>query len=67
MRRLERIARDLGLTLPTLALAYLTYQPFPTFLSAASSTKEQLAENLRAGDVVLTPDALLELETRIAL
>jgi aryl-alcohol dehydrogenase-like predicted oxidoreductase len=41
---------------------YLTNQAFPTFPITGSRNKQQLLENLQAGDVVLSADTLGYLE-----
>ena len=61
-RRLQTVSEELSLALPTVLLAYLTNQAFPTFPIAGSRNKQQLLENLQAGDVVLCADTLAYLE-----
>ncbi len=65
LRRLQALANELSLVIPILLLAYLTNQAFPTFPIAASANKQQLLENLQAGDVVLSAGTLRYLEDGI--
>jgi aryl-alcohol dehydrogenase-like predicted oxidoreductase len=52
----------LSLSLPTLLLAYLTNQPFPTLPISGNTSAQQLLENIQAGDVVVRADTLRYLE-----
>ena len=58
LQRLQRVSRDTSLAIPTLLLAYLIHQPFPTFPISGSTNKRQLLENLEASDVMLSDDIL---------
>jgi len=62
LRRLQTVSNELSLSIPTLLLAYLTNQPFPTFPIFGNTSTQQLLENLQAGDVVLSRDTLHYLE-----
>jgi aryl-alcohol dehydrogenase-like predicted oxidoreductase len=53
--RAETLARQLGTTLPRVALAYVLAQPFPTIPIIGPLTTGELHEALGALDVVLTP------------
>ena len=66
LRRLQRVSNELSLAIPTLLLAYLTNQAFPAFPIAGSANKQQLLENLQAGDVVLSAETLRYLEDGVA-
>jgi aryl-alcohol dehydrogenase-like predicted oxidoreductase len=63
--RLQTVSQELSLALPTVVLAYLTNQAFPTFPITGSRNKQQLLENLQAGDVVLGADTLGYLENSL--
>jgi len=54
---------QLSLAIPTLLLAYITNQAFPAFPITASANRQQLLENLQAGDVVLSAETLRYLES----
>lgn len=62
LRRLEVVSEELSFAIPTLLLAYLTNQSFPTFPIFASTNKQQLLENLQASDVELSANTLRYLE-----
>jgi aryl-alcohol dehydrogenase-like predicted oxidoreductase len=64
--RLQTVSQELSLALPTVLLAYLTNQAFPTFPIAGSRNKQQLLENLQAGDLVLGADTLGYLENGVS-
>lgn len=62
LQRLQTMSDELSLSIPTLLLAFLTNQPFPTFPISGNTSMQQLLENIQAGDVVLRADALRYLE-----
>ena len=62
LRRLQAVSNELSLALPTVLLAYLTNQAFPTFPVSGCANNQQLLENLQAADIVLNADALGYLE-----
>lgn len=51
----EKLAMDMGTTLPRVALAYVLAQPFPTIPIIGPLSTAELREALGALDVVLTP------------
>lgn len=59
LERAERVGRELGLTLPQVALAWLFGQGLNVFALVACATKEQMAMNVAALDAV---ERLPELE-----
>ncbi len=61
---LHAIARDHGLTPEQIALAWLTTQPRVITIPKSANPQHQ-AENLAAGDVVLTEDEMLRLSESI--
>ena len=62
LQRLQTVSDELSLSMPTLLLAYLTNQPFPTFPISGNKSMQQLLENIQAGDVVLRADTMRYLE-----
>lgn len=60
--RLKEAARETGLSVGEIALAYLVSQPFATFAIAGCSTLPQLAEILRTVDVRLDAALLARLD-----
>jgi aryl-alcohol dehydrogenase-like predicted oxidoreductase len=62
LQRLQSVSDELSLSIPTLLLAYLTNQPFPTFPISGNTSMQQLLENIQAGDVVLRADTMRYLE-----
>lgn len=62
LQRLQTVSDELSLSIPTLLLAYLTNQPFPTFPISGNKSMRQLLENIQAGDVVLRADTMRYLE-----
>jgi aryl-alcohol dehydrogenase-like predicted oxidoreductase len=63
--RLDRagvLAREKGLTVPQVALAYALDQPLEVFALVGCNTGEQFRANVEAGAVVLTPEEIAWLE-----
>jgi aryl-alcohol dehydrogenase-like predicted oxidoreductase len=63
--RLDRagvLAREKGLTVPQVALAYALHQPLEVFALVGCNTAEEFRANVEAGAVVLTPDEIAWLE-----
>ena len=59
--RLQALSRKTGLSVGTLALAYLTSQPFPTFALVGTSKAAHVLALREAGDAVLSGSILEEL------
>ena len=63
--RLDRagvLAREKGLTVPQVALAYALDQPLEVFALVGCNTGEQFRANVEAGAVALTPEEMAWLE-----
>jgi len=58
------LAKQKGLTLPQIALAYTVNQPFDVHPLVACRTLEEIEQNIAALDVALTPDEIAWLELR---
>jgi len=63
VRKLTELAKEIGLTMSQLALAWILRRPEITSAIAGASRPEQLKENLKAGDITLTQDVLDEIES----
>ncbi len=63
-RRVRQVREETGLGVASVALAYLTCQPFPTFALVGASRMEHIDALREAGDAVLT-DAQRDLLRRI--
>lgn len=63
--RLEPIARDLGLTLPQLALAWVLRRPEVSSAIAGATRPEQVVENAKASGVRLPAEAIARVEAAI--
>jgi aryl-alcohol dehydrogenase-like predicted oxidoreductase len=63
--RLQEIADSLGLTSSQLALAWILAQPWNVLPIPATTKVKHLEENLKALDVVLTPDQLNEVSRAV--
>jgi aryl-alcohol dehydrogenase-like predicted oxidoreductase len=64
--RLDRagvLAREKGLTVPQVALAYALDQPLEIFALVGCNTGEEFRANVEAGAVVLTPEEIVWLES----
>jgi voltage-dependent potassium channel beta subunit len=64
LRKLMDLAADLGVSLPTLAIAWTVVNPHVTTAILGASKEEQLVENLKAMDVlpVLTPEVMQRID-----
>ena len=58
LERVKALSEETGLSVPAIALAWLTNQPFPTFPIAGVSRTEHFAAIKEAGDAVLTDTQL---------
>ena len=65
VRGLVPVARDLGLTVSQLALAWVLRRPEVASAIVGASRPEQVAENARASGVTLAPEALARIEATI--
>lgn len=59
----EDIAKELGVTMAQVALAWLAARPAVTSVILGARTPEQLADNLKAADLKLASDAMERLTT----
>jgi len=62
LRAAVRIARQLSMSVTAVALAYLTSQPFCAIPAIGAKKLEHLEDSLSAGDLVLTPELVAQLE-----
>ncbi|MCA1029428.1 aldo/keto reductase family protein [Bacillus timonensis] len=62
IERLEGLANELEITLPELALAWILRQPNVASTLVGASRPEQIEENVKATDVVLSFDSLQRIE-----
>lgn len=60
--RLEKLAKEMGVTSTSLALAWTLNQPGNVFAIAGPRTVEQVQDNLKAAEIELTPEQLTWLE-----
>lgn len=63
--RLSPVARDLGLTLPQLALAWVLRRPEVSSAIVGATRPEQVTENARASGVRLSAEAIARIEAAI--
>lgn len=66
-QRLDRVrllAKEKGLTIPQVALAYVRNQPLNIFAIVGCKTGEEFKANLEAGQIELSPDELAWLDLR---
>ena len=64
---LRGIAGEMGIPVPRVALAWLLTRPFVTSIILGAKTREQLVDNLAAGDIVLSPEHVAKLDAASAL
>ncbi|MFQ6615817.1 MAG: aldo/keto reductase [Fidelibacterota bacterium] len=64
--RVKEVASELGTTPAVLALAWVLRRPEVSAAIVGATSQEQLDENLRAPDVILTEDVIERLETALA-
>ncbi len=62
-RRVKQLQQATGLDISSIALAYLTCQPFPTFALVGGSRAEHIRALEKAGDAVLTASQLNDLRS----
>ncbi len=62
VEKLIAVAKELDITLPQLALAWILHQPGITSALIGASKPEQVAENVKAVDVELSDETLAEIE-----
>jgi aryl-alcohol dehydrogenase-like predicted oxidoreductase len=66
VENLEKIASELDITLPSLALAWILRQPNVASALIGASKPSQIEENLKAIDVALSEDVLNKIEVILA-
>jgi len=66
VERLSGVARDLGITLSQLALAWVLRQPAISSALIGASRPEQILENVKAVDITLDADTLARIESILA-
>ncbi|PKR90204.1 aldo/keto reductase [Pleomorphomonas diazotrophica] len=64
---MAEIARDKGVSVARIALAYVLHKPFVSSVIIGAKSVEQLDDNIAAGDVVLSADELARLDAVSAL
>jgi aryl-alcohol dehydrogenase-like predicted oxidoreductase len=64
--RLEEIARDLGITMAQMAIAWVLRQPNVASAIVGASRPEQVDENAAASGIELPPDALLRIDRAVS-
>jgi voltage-dependent potassium channel beta subunit len=65
-RNLKAVADDLGVTRGQLALAWVLCQPGVSSVITGATVASQVAENVKASDLTLTPDVLTRLDAIMA-
>lgn len=66
VRNLKAVADDLGVTRSQLALAWVLRQPGVSSVITGATNASQVAENVKASDVTLTPDVLARIDAIMA-
>jgi len=64
---LRAVAGEMGISVARVALAWLLTRPFVTSVIIGAKTREQLMDNLAAGDVMLAPEHVTQLDAASAL
>jgi aryl-alcohol dehydrogenase-like predicted oxidoreductase len=67
LRALQSVSTATGLSVARVALAWLLTRPFVTSVIIGAKNREQLADNLAASDVTLSPEHIAELDAASAL
>lgn len=65
LERVQRLMRELNLSVTQIVLGYLLSQPFPTVPIVGPHTLEQVEDSLSAGSVRLSPEQVRFLETGV--
>ncbi|MBC7958259.1 MAG: aldo/keto reductase [Vallitaleaceae bacterium] len=58
LKMVEKVAKELSLSITEVILGYLISQPFTTIPIIGSSSKEQLSKSLKAGDLALSKEVI---------
>lgn len=66
VRKLTSLAKEIGITMSQLALAWILRKPEITSAIVGASKPDQLKETLKAGDIRLTSDIIEEIEKILA-
>ena len=64
---MRTISAAMGISVARVALAWLLTRPFVTSVIIGAKTREQLVDNLAAGDVQLAPEDVARLDAASAL
>jgi aryl-alcohol dehydrogenase-like predicted oxidoreductase len=67
LREMRAVSAALGVSVARVALAWLLTRPFVTSIIIGAKTREQLVDNLGAGEVRLSPEHVARLDTASAL
>ena len=67
LKAMRSVSGESGLSVARIALAWLRTRPFVTSVIIGAKTQEQLADNLAASDVRLTPGQIAQLDSASAL
>lgn len=67
LESLQAVSKETGLSIARVALAWTLTRPFVTSVIIGAKTREQLADNLAASDVALTPAQVKQLDEASAL
>jgi len=67
LKAMRSVSGESGLSVARIALAWLLTRPFVTSVIIGAKTQEQLADNLAASDVRLTPGQIAQLDSASAL
>lgn len=62
LEQLQQVAKEIGIPLQDLALAWLLHQPAVDTVLVGASRPEQVTENAKATDVKLSPDVLARMD-----
>jgi aryl-alcohol dehydrogenase-like predicted oxidoreductase len=67
LKAMRAVSEAMGISVARVALAWLLTRPFVTSVIIGAKTPEQLADNLAAGDVQLSPEHVARLDAASAL